>query len=343
MNNEQSSLNTTTEKSLMAVLIDFENIHASVLDNFSETPDWTGIVKECKKYGQIASIQAFGDWGRFYDELQIIQKNGIQPIFTPLSRNGKSSLDSYLIVSAMKLFFLTPVIDTLILASGDRDYIPLVTELKAMGKKIIVLSVLDALSDDLKILADDVIEIKPDEATHNMRIKAKKEYTEVRGYGEIKQKEEANKFIIQVIQELKNDSHNDRWVNLAGIGSKLQKEDSQFSHKVYGYSKLGDMLKDISGIELKYDNDEKTVALARTVEQKEQTRISTTESQTGFIHNLKEGFGFIRAPNDKEDNIFFHSSNVKTNFNDLKANDNVSYTTFKGARGLEARDIEKIS
>lgn len=318
MNNKNSSV---------AVFIDVENIHYSTLNNYSETPNWSNIVDLCRNYGRIASIQAFGDWIHLAKEVPEIQNNGIQPVFVPLSQDGKSSLDCYLTVSAMKLFFQNDSIDTLILASGDRDYIPLISELKALGKKIYILAVAESLSKNLTKIADGIISY---EANFN-------------SLGNVSNNKETagkdfSKFIVDTVKELEEYSLNERWVNLATIGSSLKRKDQDFSHRKLGYKKLVEFLADIKDIELKYDNFEKTMALARTCSSCKNEKLNVL--QKGTILSLKESYGFIK-PTQGGENIFFHSSNlVKTKIREIKVGDIVSYSIINTERCVNAENIK---
>ncbi len=305
----------------VAIFIDVENIHYSTLNAYSETPNWSWIVQECRKKGKISSIQAFGDWREFSDEIALMQKNGIQPIFVPLSQNGKSSLDCYLTVSAMKLFFQNSTIDTLILASGDRDYIPLIAELKALGKNIIILAVSDTLSSELRGMVDDIIEYEPPSILNKSKNIEDSRYNF----------DEVETLIIDTIRELEETSINDRWVNLASIGLELKRREPNFSHKNYGYSKLVNMLEDIDGIEVRYDNYEKTIAVARTNRSK-----SRSKDYEGVIININKGYGFIK-PDNGDENLFFHTSNLENiDFADLEIGDRVSFNTINTERGTSA-------
>jgi len=316
----------------LAVLIDVENIHYSTLNSYSETPDWEWIVEACKKKGKIASIQAFGDWIEFSAEVSQMQKNGIQPIFVPLSQNGKSSLDCYLTVSAMKLFFQNDTIDTLILASGDRDYIPLIAELKANGKNVIILAVADTLSSELKGMVDDIIEYAP--PTLVDRYESDDNYQTTTNSSQY-----IEEFIKNTLKELEESSTNDRWINLAAIGLALKGKNSNFSHKDYGYSKLVGMLENIDGIEVKYDNYEKTIALARTTRDKK-----SKKRYEGYIITLNRdrGYGFIKPIEDGE-NIFFHSSRlINIPFESLVEGDRVIFDIINTDRGISAENVECV-
>jgi len=315
------------DNSSVAVFIDVENIHYSTLNNYSETPNWSKIVDLCKEYGRISSIQAFGDWIQFAKDVPEIQNNGIQPIFVPLSQDGKSSLDCYLTVSAMKLFFQNDRIDTLILVSGDRDYIPLISELKALGKKIYILAVPESLSKDLKKIVDGVIYYEPTvKGSDNTQ------------YDTATDKKAFTDFVVETIKELEGSSTNDRWINLASIGLSLKSKDPHFSHAKLGFSKLVELLDSIEEIEVKYDNYEKTIALARTC------AAGKTQDQNaiyeGTILSVNEGYGFIK-PDQPGENVFFHSSNLSNaKFYELNEGDNVSYGIYNTDRGINAENIK---
>lgn len=321
-------MNNDTKKSSVAVFIDVENIHYSIVNSYAETPDWSKIVEICKTKGRIASIQAFGDWIEFSSEVSSIQRNGIQPVFVPLSHDGKSSLDCYLTVTAMKLFFQNESVDTLILASGDRDYIPLIAELKALGKTVIILSVPDSLSKDLFQIADEVLFYKVEAPKNKPEEKQSNNISEIRD------------FIIENLKDLEQKSFNNRWVNLGTFGLKLKQKDPSFTHKNYRYGKFVEMLADIPGIELKFDGQDKNIALARTSPDNKSFSASTTLK--GKIIKLVDGYGFIK-PETKGENLFFHCSKlVNCHFDDLSPGDNITYTIFKTERGDNAENIMKI-
>ncbi len=323
----------------IAVFIDVENIYYSTTNNYVQTPDWTWIVDECKKHGRVSSIQAFGNWIEFKESLPEIQRNGIQPIFVPLSPNGKSSLDCHLTVSAMKLFFQNGAIDMLILVAGDRDYIPLVAELKALGKEVYALAVPDTLSKDLKSIVDHVISYKKEDTG----VEDNRDYEN----GKLTSREGIKSISQSIIEEISNleKTSTSGWVNLAAIGLSLKKSHPGFTHTHYGHAKLVDMLRAIDGIEIKYDNFEKTIALARTA--KEQS-IKQHGRQTGKIletnlEDPEERFGFI-TPDSGGKKIFFHDLYlVNATIEELKKDDRVSYEVYLTERGLNADKVKKIT
>jgi uncharacterized protein (TIGR00288 family) len=242
--NEKQSQNT------IAVFIDFENLYYSSLNNYGEAPDLMLIRNLCEKKGGIASIQAFGDWVRFNDQIDGLQTSGIQPVFTPLSRTEKSSADTFICVYAMKLFMQNENINTLILVSGDRDFIPLLNELRSLGKSTFLMGVPGSISRDLVNIADGLIEYQPP------KIKPKESKSL-----QSPQKKLSAQIENSIISLLKKEN---RRVNVATIGIRIKKEHPSFNHKEFGYDKLSHFLDSFSQIKIEYDED-KLVAYASLV------------------------------------------------------------------------------
>jgi len=231
----------------IAVFIDFENIYYSCLNNYGEEPDLMIIRNLCEKKGGIASIQAFGDWVRFNEQINSLQTSGIQPVFTPLSRSEKSSADTFICVYAMKLFMQNQNINTLILASGDRDFLPLLNELRSLGKNTFLIGVPGSISRDLVNVADGIIEYRP------AKIKPQKSKSL-----QTPQKKESKQIEDSIISFLKKEN---RRINVATIGIMIKKKYPSFNHKEFGYDKLSNFLDGFSKIKIEYDED-KLVAYA---------------------------------------------------------------------------------
>lgn len=239
--NDQPSKNT------IAVFIDFENIYYSSLNNYSEEPDLMRIRKLCEAKGGIASIQAFGDWVRFNEQIDSLQTVGIQPVFTPLSRSEKSSADTFICVYAMKLFMQNENINTLILVSGDRDFIPLLNELRSLGKSTYLMGVKGSISRDLVNVSDGMIEYEP--------TKIKRQESKSLQDPQKKMSKEIEHSIVSFLKK------ENRRINVATIGIKIKKEHPAFNHKEFGYDKLSHFLDGFNSIKIEYDED-KLVAYA---------------------------------------------------------------------------------
>jgi uncharacterized protein (TIGR00288 family) len=239
--------NETQLQNTIAVFIDFENLYYSSVNNYGEEPDLMIVRKLCENKGGIASIQAFGDWVRFNEQIDNLQTSGIQPVFTPLSRSEKSSADTFICVHAMKLFMQNQNINTLILVSGDRDFIPLLNELRSLGKNTYLMGVPGSISRDLVNIADGIIEYRPEKIKHK----------EVKSL-ETPQKKMSEQIKDRVTSLLKKEN---RRINVATIGIMIKKEYPSFNHKDFGYEKLSHFLDGFPQIKIEYDED-KLVAYA---------------------------------------------------------------------------------
>ncbi|MGB2698355.1 MAG: NYN domain-containing protein [Candidatus Zixiibacteriota bacterium] len=153
-----------TENGDVAVIIDYDNLFYSIRSYYDAYPNLEQVLDAASRFGRVACSQAFGDWTLFAASVPFLFRAGIQPVFCPLSHmnprdrsRAKSSVDATICVHTMKTFYTNPNIHTLVLVSGDRDYIPLVIELRQMGRKVVILAVGKALSSDLTEVADDTI------------------------------------------------------------------------------------------------------------------------------------------------------------------------------------------
>lgn len=228
----------------VAVVIDYENLFYSAQNLYSCYPDLDLLVKLCEKRGRIASCQAYADWTKFQDRIQELFKAGIQPVFSPVSKSGKSSADTIICVHTMRLFYSNPNLESLLLVSGDRDFIPLVVELRSMGKKVFIVGINGSYSEDLKEVSDELILYSP-EKTPAKKITSKSKRRQI--------DRNVKDLLIRVVKEQVPDD--DGWVNLAGIGLEIKKKSPDFDHRAYGFQKLINIFQKIDNFDVKKDDD----------------------------------------------------------------------------------------
>ncbi len=227
----------------VAVVIDYENLFYSSQNLYSRYPDLELLIKLCKERGRIASCQAYADWTKFQDKIPELFKAGIQPVFSPVSKTGKSSADTIICVQTMRLFYTNPNLDSLLLVSGDRDFIPLVVELRSMGKKVFLVGINGSYSKDLKEVSDELILYSP-ERIPNVSIISKSKKHQINDVKDL---------LIRVVKS--QDSDADGWVNLSAIGLGIKKLHPDFDHRVYGCQKLIDLFQKIDSFDVKKDDD----------------------------------------------------------------------------------------
>ena len=112
----------------VAVLIDFENVSLNKIQ---------GLFDEISDVGRIIVKRAYADWSdarnRHRDQLLEL---GVEPIQLFHSGSGKNSSDIRLAIDAIELLHQSPV-DTFVIVSSDSDFVPLVSKLRAAGKKVL--------------------------------------------------------------------------------------------------------------------------------------------------------------------------------------------------------------
>ncbi len=151
----------------VAVFIDFENVYVSVRDKLDVNPNFEIIMDRVADLGRVVIARAYADWYRYPRVTSALYANGIEPMYVPtyyydrdLGRTGraiKNSVDMNLCIDAMKTLYTNPNIARFVLATGDRDFIPLVNAIRQHGKEVIIIGVGGAASGHLAQSADEFI------------------------------------------------------------------------------------------------------------------------------------------------------------------------------------------
>lgn len=112
-------------KERIAVFVDGENLPADVFDEISSHANQLGECLEWKVFGDF-SQNGHAEW------LGACRKHGIQAVMELPMESGKNSTDIAVVIAAMDLLHANTV-DALVLASDDRDFLPLVRRLRSGG------------------------------------------------------------------------------------------------------------------------------------------------------------------------------------------------------------------
>lgn len=156
----------------VAVFFDFENIFYSVRNVYGFNPDFRIIMDECERHGRVILARAYADW--MQPELRqlpnALYANGIEPVYVPTYHRQdnnvsegsarhtlKNSVDLHLCIDVMKSLFNLRTLETFVLLTGDRDFIPLVNVLKQHGKRVVVVGVQGSTSAHLAQAADEFV------------------------------------------------------------------------------------------------------------------------------------------------------------------------------------------
>jgi len=224
----------TTDTTRLAVLIDSDNTTASLT---------TELLEEIAKYGTPTVKRAYGDWTKqnLVGWKEELLRHAIQPMQQFAYTSGKNSTDSALIIDAMDLLYAGNL-EGFVIVSSDSDFTRLATRLRESGMTVYGLGRRNtpppfvAACDRFIYL--DLLSQEPQEPAQ-----------------QASQDEEPTppppnlKRILSTA--ISSTSKDDGWSNLAEVGSYLIKSHAAFDPRDYGHSKLGELVRAQSYVEVK--------------------------------------------------------------------------------------------
>jgi len=147
----------------VGVFIDVQNMYYSAKNLYAAKVNFGNIVEAAKADRKLIRAIAYvvrtegKDEQPFFDALYNL---GIETKERPLQifygGDKKADWDVGITVDAIRL---SPSLDTIVLVSGDGDYIPLVEYLRNQGKQVEVLAFGETTSSKLKDVVDDFIDL----------------------------------------------------------------------------------------------------------------------------------------------------------------------------------------
>ncbi|MEA3559467.1 MAG: NYN domain-containing protein, partial [Candidatus Thermoplasmatota archaeon] len=129
----------------IAIFLDFENLALSAEEAYPKKDrplEIASIVDFAATKGTICIKKAYADWSNsLFSQYQIkLINKGFELIHLPATnQQGKNGSDVKLAVDVMEHMAVFNTVDTIIIGSGDSDFVPLIHLIKARGKKVIVL------------------------------------------------------------------------------------------------------------------------------------------------------------------------------------------------------------
>jgi len=150
----------------VAILIDYENIHWSMKENYGLLPSTERLIESLRQvggqYGSVVLMQAYADFDNrdFYGLQSELQRRGVETrhVFSKSYVDGtrKNAADVEMSLDALELTYTRGEIDMFMLVCGDRDMIPLIKKLVSRAKQVEVVAVAKTLSRDLQDFVDSV-------------------------------------------------------------------------------------------------------------------------------------------------------------------------------------------
>ena len=225
----------------IAVLIDGENIPSAHVQEMME---------EIAKYGNPTIKRIYGDWTkpRLSKWKNVLLENAITPIQQYSYTSGKNASDSAMIIDAMDLLYSEKV-NGFCLVSSDSDFTKLATRLREAGMKVIGIGE-KKTPNPFIVACDKFIYI---EIIANKAQKKENKDSSKNSVDKITKRE------IKLIQNSISDlSDDDGWAFLGDVGGLIQKKQTNFDSRNYGFEKLTPLIKSIGSFEIEQRESSKS-------------------------------------------------------------------------------------
>lgn len=146
------------EPGQVALFIDFENIRFGYLNATGREIDPRLLISVAKKYGYVNKAQAYADFSEHPDFFRTaLEVVGIRPMDVPKggSRQNKRSADMAMLMDIFECLVDSPNIGTLVLMTGDSDFIRIVAYARnRFQKQVVIVGVPGTVSNSLVQAAD---------------------------------------------------------------------------------------------------------------------------------------------------------------------------------------------
>ena len=144
------------------VFFDFENIVYSLREKTGKNPNFEILMEKCQEFGRVVLARAYADWSRHGTVIAPLQASGFDPIYVPTyfyenneRHTRKNAVDIHIAIEAMEVLFTQPQINTFILLTGDKDFIPLANALRRHGKRVVAIGVKGTTSPYMRQATDE--------------------------------------------------------------------------------------------------------------------------------------------------------------------------------------------
>src|SRR5688572_15451899 len=160
------SARAETPKKDVAIYVDYENLYNSLRSTVGANPAFDVIMDKCREFGRLTICRAYADWSEFARVVTSqMFSSGIEPIFVPTrkfydaktrSLATKNSVDIHITIDIIKDVLSSKNIDIFVLVSGDRDFVPLMNQIRAAGKEVYAIGVAGCTSSELAVAVDEM-------------------------------------------------------------------------------------------------------------------------------------------------------------------------------------------
>jgi uncharacterized LabA/DUF88 family protein len=140
-----------------ALLIDYQNLYYYLKGRFDEPNPGDHLIdllQNVRGYfadegTPVAVARAYADFSGLDEHARHVQRAlyllGVEPVFVP-STMHRNTTDLQLAIDGLELHEARPDLETVVIVSGDRDYVPLVQALQRRGKDVVLVAFREHLS-----------------------------------------------------------------------------------------------------------------------------------------------------------------------------------------------------
>ncbi|MFO8052003.1 MAG: NYN domain-containing protein [Thermoplasmatota archaeon] len=227
----------------IAIFLDFENLALSAEEAYPKKDkplELAPIVDYAATKGSICVKKAYADWSNnIFSQYQnrLINK-GFELIHLPATnQQGKNGSDVKLAVDVMEHMAVFNTVDTIIIGSGDSDFVPLIHLIKTRGKKVIILGFDHAVGKLVKSNSSEYRSIEDLVGSPKDELVAFDEQ-------KIKDINEARELLVRYMNNRENISEP---ILLSQLKHDLLKLEPSFSENRYGYHSFKKFMKEFEG------------------------------------------------------------------------------------------------
>jgi len=209
----------------LAVLIDADNTSPQIIK---------GLLEEIASYGIASVKRIYGDWTgpNLNGWKEMLLEYAIQPIQQFAYTTGKNSTDSAMIIDGMDLLY-TAKLDGFCIVSSDSDFTRLASRIREEG--LMVYGFGERKTPKAFVTTCDRFVFTEILREPNKSYKRYKQSTK-----QLK----ADIALIELLIHAVEDSANENgWSHLGSVGQNIANRSPEFDPRMYGYKKLGELIK----------------------------------------------------------------------------------------------------
>lgn len=151
--------------SSVGLFVDYENIYISLARQFPRVHRHDllvhRLVELASTFGDANFRVIWADWDRFPGAQRLCATARFDTRFVPTTSSGKNSADMAMQAEILKLLARDEAPQVFVIATGDRDFLFTVDELKRQGRRVILLGVEQTTSQELRLAAHQFIALEP--------------------------------------------------------------------------------------------------------------------------------------------------------------------------------------